>query len=153
MRSLVVANAGLPAMTPASIAAVQLFQGAETQKPQVALDTQHVLHAGLYARTIRLPAGVTTAAALIKIPTLVIVEGDVLVWLGAESRRLTGYTVLPASAGRKQIFSALLDTVITMVFPTDAKTVEEAERAFTDEADLLASRRKDTYNEIIITGE
>lgn len=140
-------------MTASSIALVREFQDAEAAKHQVTLETRHVLHGGMYARTIRLPAGITITGALIKIATLVIVDGDVIVWLGTESRRLTDYTVLPASAGRKQVFCALLETFITMIFPTEAQTVEEAERQFTDEAEILASRREDADNTAVITGE
>ena len=38
--------------------------------PQVAIQTTHHFHAGLYSRTIRIPAGVMITGALIKIPTL-----------------------------------------------------------------------------------
>ena len=143
----------LPAMTPAAIDKVRALQITEAARPQVPLETRHVLHGGMYARTILLPNGVELVAALIKIPTLVIVEGSVMVWLGSMSRWLTGQTVLPASAGRKQVFYALLDSTITMIFPTAAKTVADAEACFTDEASLLASRRADAVSETIITGE
>lgn len=153
MDDLAVQSLGLPAMSAAAVNKVLALQCSEAELPQVALETQHILHAGLYARTIRLPEGTAITAALTKIPMLVIVEGDAIVWLGAESCRLLGYNLLPASAGRKQVFFALTGTMITMVFPTEAQTVEEAEAEFTDEADLLASRRPGTPNEIIITGE
>lgn len=153
MNSLALRAVRLPAMSDEAIHSVHRLQSAEAELPQVPLDTQHVLHAGLYARTLRLPDGVEMTAALIKRPTLVIVVGDALVWLGAETHRLSGHNVLPASAGRKQVFFALTETFITMVFPTDAKTVEEAEAQFTDEASLLASRREDAHNTTVITGE
>jgi hypothetical protein len=64
-----------------------------------------------------------------------------------------GYAVLPASAGRKQAFVAQADTRLTMVFPTSAKTVEQAEREFTDEIYLLGSRHGAAANHVVITGE
>lgn len=143
----------LPAMSEQAIERVRQATEAELQRPQIDLDTQHVLHAGMYARTIRLPAGVQITGALIKIATVVIVQGDVIVWFGHGSRQLTGYNVLPASAGRKQAFLSLSETFITMIFPTDARDVESAERQFTDEADLLASRREGVPNQVVITGE
>ena len=82
----------LPAMTPAAIDKVRALQVTEAARPQVPLETRHVLHGGMYARTILLPNGVELVAALIKIPTLVIVEGSVMVWLGSMSRWLTGQT-------------------------------------------------------------
>lgn len=143
----------VPAMTDWQIDEVANLERYRAGMEQISLDTQHVLHAGLYSRTIRLPAGTMITGALIKIATLIIVQGDAFVWLGDRSRRLTGYNVLPASAGRKQAFVSMDETFITMVFPTVAKDVESAERQFTDEVDLLASRRSDTPNEIIVTGE
>lgn len=143
----------IPAMSPEAIDKVRAVQIEEAMLPQVALEMQHVLHAGLYARTMRMPPSVRITGALIKIATLVVVQGDCWVWLGDKSRRLTGYNVLPASAGRKQAFWSVSETFITMIFPTDARDVEGAERQFTDEFALLASRREDTPNEIIITGE
>lgn len=153
MSDLTLRAARLPAMSDEAIHSVRLLQIAEAELPQVPLDTQHVLHAGLYARTLRLPDGVEMTAALIKRPTLVIVVGDALVWLGAETHRLSGHSVLPASAGRKQVFFALTETFITMIFPTDAKTVAEAEAQFTSESDMLASRRSGARNDVVITGE
>lgn len=145
--------ARLPAMSHLAIERVRAAEENESLLPQVDLDTQHVLHGGMYARTIRLPPGVRITGALIKIPTVVIVQGDAIVWFGYGSRRLTGYNVLPASAGRKQAFVSISETFITMIFPTNARDVEGAEREFTDEAAKLASRRGDARNHAVITGE
>jgi hypothetical protein len=41
----------------------------------------------------------------------------------------------------------------TMMFPTTHKTVEEAEKQFTDEYDLLASHRDEKFNYTVVTGE
>ena len=56
-----------------------------------------------------------------------------------------------ARAGRKQIFVTRKPTVITMIFRTDAQTVEQAEAEFTDEAELLMSRQSDS-DLVLITG-
>lgn len=146
-------SVALPAMTEAAIEGVRRLAALDSERPQVDLDTQHVLHGGMYLRTVRLPPWTRMTGALIKIATTVIVQGDAAVWLGEESRFLLGYNVIPASARRKQAFFAFTETFITMVFPTDAKTIEEAERKFTEEASDLASRRADAKNVIVITGE
>ena len=142
MPELAVRSIGVPAMTEAEIDNVRAVQTEDAALPQVALETQHLLHAGLYLRTIRMPAGVRITGALVRIATAVIVQGDCWVWLGDRSRHLTGYNVLPASAGRKQAFWSVEETFITMVFATMATTVEEAENEFTSEAHLLQTRRK-----------
>ena len=91
---------------------------------------------------------------LIKIATLLVIDGDVLVHVGDDAPlRLQGHHVLPAAAGRKQAFLALADTHITMIFASGAASVAEAEAEFTDEVDNLVSRRDVGSNRIIITGE
>lgn len=112
-----------------------------TQK-QVELRYQHVIHAGMYSRSVLIPAGMYITGALIKIPTQVIIAGDVIARIGDDEVRITGYAVLEAAAHRKSVFTAIVDSVVTMAFATQARTVEEAENEFTDEADRLASRRE-----------
>lgn len=109
--------------------------------PQVSIETKHAFHANMYARTCKVPAGVLMTGALIKIATLLVIEGDCIVYVDDHPVRMNGYNVLSASAGRKQAFLALKDTYITMIFPTKAATVEEAEDEFTDEAGNLQTRR------------
>ncbi len=142
----------VPAMTPAAIARVrELEDHLLATQPQFALKMWHHLHreAGLYARTCLLPADRMLTGALIKLATLLIVEGNAFVCLGDDVRELKGYTILMASAGRKQAFRAITDTKITMIFPTQAETVAEAEREFTDEWQRLAPGDAET----IISGE
>lgn len=144
----------LPAMTTNGIDKVRRIEKVAATLPQVSLLTDHVLHAGMYARTIHVPAGVMITGALIKVPTVLMLHGNAAVYIGEEvPLRCVGYNVLTAAAGRKQAFVAETDICLTMIFPTDAKTVEEAEAEFTDEAALLASRRPDTPNQITVTGE
>jgi hypothetical protein len=84
------------------------------------------------------------SSVLIKIPTVLIVHGKCCVFAGDKWRKFDGYNAMPASAGRKQIYVTAGPTEITMIFPSDAKAVGEAEKQFTDEwADLLSSRRQD----------
>ena len=144
----------IPRMSAESIDRVRRLEAVVRELPQVAIATEHVLHAGLYARTILVPAGTMITGVLIKIATLLIVQGDAVVFLDGESVRLQGYSVLPASAGRKQAFVAQADTHLTMIFATGATSVEAAEEEFTDEADLLWSRRAGAGgNRIVMTGE
>lgn len=153
MSNLTVHIPPLPAMSEWSVAKVREFEAVIRDLPQQSLTTLHVLHGGMYARTIMIPAGVVLTGALIKIPTMVIVSGDVTVYVGDETIELHGYNALPASVGRKQVFLAKSDTWVTMLFPSDAASVEEAEAQFTDETDLLASKQDMCKNVITITGE
>jgi len=119
--------------------------------PQVEIETSHVLHGGMYARTIMVPAGVVLTGALIKVATLFIVNGHATIFVEGGSMEVSGYAVIPAGAGRKQAGLAHTDTHFTMILPTDARTIEEAERAFTDEHEKMFSHH--APNHVVITGE
>lgn len=121
--------------------------------PQVDIATTHTLHDGVYTRTIKIPAGVVLTGAIIKIPTTLIISGDVLVYIGNETKHLQGYVVLAANKNRKQVFVANSDTHVTMIFKTSVNTIEEAERQFTDDFDSLMSRKKSALNYLSVSGE
>lgn len=131
----------LPNMSAASVAMVRRFEAEALKLPQVAIATEHTLHAGMYARTIMIPAGVVLTGAEIKIPTLLVINGDVLIYGDDGPVHFSGHHVLLGQAGRKQAFFALHDTHLTMLFPSTADTVDEAEREFTDEYEMLLSRK------------
>lgn len=156
MRSLIAAARAvyprISTMHQEAIDNVRRMEKLNAEMPQVPIRTEHVIHAGMYSRTVFLPAGTAITGVLVKIPTLLIIQGDAVVYVGGGAIRITGYAVLPADAGRKQAFIAKSDVHLTMIFPTNAKTVEAAEREFTDEYELLASHRDD-LNEIVVTGE
>lgn len=142
----------IPAMSEEAIAKVRLVEDLSlAQLPQLEIPTDHVIHGGLYARTIMIPANTLLTGALVKLPTLLIVQGDAAVYIGDDTLEVRGYNVVPAGAGRKQMFLARTDVYLTMIFPTDVMTVEEAERAFTDEYERLMSET--APNHIVITGE
>lgn len=151
MSNLVKQTPRLPAMAPEALDKVRAVEAMAREAEQLPLVTQHLIHAGMYARTIHLHEGTMITGVLIKIATTLIVTGEVRVYTGDEILHMTGHTVLACSAGRKTAFVALSDVSMTMLFPTTAKTVEEAERQFTDEYELLVSHQN--HNDITITGE
>ena len=128
-------------MSEIALVKVRILEEGALKLPQIPIVTSHVLHGGIYARTIMIPAGVLLTGALIKIATVLIVSGDVLVYIGGKTIELNGYNVSPAAANRKQAFVAKTDTHLTMLFPTDATSVEDAEKEFTDEVDMLITRK------------
>lgn len=132
----------LPVMGQSEVDSVRELETAAMRLPQVHIPTDHVFHAGMYARTIKIPAGVALTGAQIKIPTILIISGDTLVYGKNGATRYTGYHVALGQRGRKQAFYALQDTWLTMLFPTGATTVDEAEREFTDEYEKLFSRKE-----------
>lgn len=153
MNGVTIQHAHLPAMSDASVKRIRSIESALGRMDQVEMPTHHVLHGGMYARTIIIPAGVAITGALIKVPTTLVIDGRVSVHLGDTTLDLVGHHVIPASAGRKQVFFAYEDTSLTMIMATGAATIEDAEAEFTDEADRLMSRQQGAENFIIITGE
>lgn len=143
----------IPAMSEVAIDNVRQLETYTLKAPQSEIPTSHIIHGGMYARSIMIPAGVVLTGALIKVATVLIVHGDCIVYIGDEAKQLSGYQVFAASAGRKQAFVAKTDTYLTMIFSTDAKTVTEAEEWFTNEAHLLMSRHVDAENHVVVTGE
>ncbi|GAB3458487.1 hypothetical protein [Insolitispirillum peregrinum] len=143
---LVDRSASVLSASPEAVAQVRHLEHEVLKLPQVPITTEHTLHAGLYARTIRIPAGVLLTGALIRIPTLLILDGEVVVYAAEGPVHLSGHHVLRGEVGRKQAFLALADTAMTMVFPTAATTIEHAENEFTDEAERLCSRREGAVN-------
>jgi len=135
-------TAHLPVMGQHEVDSVREFENFVLGLPQEHIPTDHVFHAGMYARTIKIPAGVVLTGAEIKIPTILIISGDTLIYGEKGPVRYSGYHVCLGQRGRKQAFCALSDTYLTMLFPTDATTTDEAERQFTDEYEKLFSRKE-----------
>lgn len=150
---IVVQGNRIPAMSSSAIAKVEALADYSRQFKQEEIETHHVIHGGMYARTITIKAGDMLTGALVKIPTMLVISGDVTVFADNESFRIKGFHSIPASAHRRQAFIAHEDTTMTMLFPTKASTVAQAEDEFTDEASLMMSRNEDAKNFIIITGE
>lgn len=107
-------------------------------QPQIEVRVDHLLHAGMYARTCFLPAHVLASGTVLRRATVLVISGDVTIFTGNDSARLTGFHVLPGLRGRKALFKTHAETQMTMVLPSDAQSVEEAEHEITDEPQLLA---------------
>lgn len=141
------------AMSAQAIGKVRQVETRTRDLPQVPIRTNHVIHAGIYSRTIMVPAGVFITGAEIKRSTMLNICGRVIVYIDGKAAEFTGAHLLACSPGRKQAFLAIDDTHLTMSFATKARTIAEAEAEFTDEAELLISRHQPELNQTIITGE
>jgi hypothetical protein len=143
-------------LAPSSLAGIEKVRRlGEVLKalPQIPFITEHLLHAGMYTRTVRLPPDTVCAAVLIKLPTVLIIQGACRVYSDDELIEVTGYSVLPGSAGRKIAFVTHADVAMSMIFPSTAATVDEAQKQFTDEHTLLVPLSKADEHRILITGE
>lgn len=151
-----IATQSLCAASADTIAKLTRVQDALLKTPQIEVHTEHIIHGGIYTRTIRMKPGTYVMGAHYKVSTTVVLSGTLYAYVGDGWKRFEGYNVIPASKGRKQLFATppenTEDAAITMSFRTDAKTVEDAENEMTDEAELLMSRKSDG-DSVVITGE
>ena len=137
-----VVNNGIAAMSQQAIDKVRTLESLVKKLPQTPIQTYHCLHGGMYARTVFVPKGVLITGVHIRVETILISDGNATVYVDGTPMVLRGRQVIPAAAGRKQAFYAESDLWLTMLFPTKAETVEEAEAEFTDEPDMLQTRRQ-----------
>ena len=88
-------------MAPEAIDKVRQLEARTAELEQVEIPTDHVLHGGMYARTICIPAGVVLTGVFIRVPTLLVFDGNATVNAGDDATTLVGYHVLAASAHRR----------------------------------------------------
>ena len=153
LNSLTNHNNRIGPMSQHDIDCVSALEEIVLSVPQIDIKTFHTIHGGMYARTIMVPAGVVLTGAIIDLPTILIVHGEAVIYIDGKPVEFKGYHVIPASAHRKQVVVTVADTYFTMIFPTKASTVKEAEDEFTDDPFRLISRLNPHLNHITITGE
>lgn len=108
----------------------------------VDVQIKHDICGNLYSRYCLVPKDVVIVGALLKVPTLLIVNGDCIVYDGQKTQRITGYKMLQGQAYRQSAFRALQDTQLTMLAVVQGcSTVEEAQRYITDQSALLTNHR------------
>lgn len=128
--------AGMP-----TVQSVKKLEDLILQLPQVNLKTESVVHGGMCARTIFIPAGTVLTGALTSLDNICIVCGDITVTTDNGAQRLTGYNVLGAVKGTKRVGITHSDTWWTMMFKTDSTDPDDIEREMTDEYEALQTRR------------
>lgn len=133
----------LPRATSATIARLEAIESELAKRPQVFIPVEQKIYAGMYARTICIPKGVIATGVVIEIPTILVLNGHCRFNSGDKVYEFKGHYVLEGEPHRKQICVALEDTYMTMLFPTEAKTVEEAENEFTSEVNKLQTRKQE----------
>jgi hypothetical protein len=110
--------------------------------PKPKIKTEHHLHAGVYSRTIYVPAGCIAVGLKVKLATQLVCAGHFQLTDGSTTKEFKGYHVLDGFAGRRAAVYAFTNSAFTMLFATNAKTVEEAEEEFTDEPERLLTRKE-----------
>lgn len=125
-----------------SVESVRAMEAHLLTLPQVDLRTGHVIHGGMCARTIFIPAGTVLTGALTNIANLCILSGDITVTTDEGPKRLTGFHVIPANAGFKRAGVAHADTYWTTVWPTALTDICAIEDEMTNESSSLQTRRE-----------
>lgn len=111
------------------------------QLPQIDLQTQLLIHGGMVARTIFIPAGTVLTGVLTNLDNISVMVGDITVTTDAGTKRLTGFNVIPAAAWFKRAGIAHTDTWWTTFHHTELTELEAIEREMTDEPENLQTRR------------
>ena len=125
-----------------SIEAVRELESLIMTLPQADIQTTNVIHGGMCARTILIPAGVVLTGALTNCDNVCIASGDITVTTDEGAQRLTGYHVIPAKSGAKRAGLAHADTWWAMLWPTELTDIEEIEDEITSESEKLQTRRQ-----------
>jgi hypothetical protein len=149
MNTLTTTSPALVAPDPQTLGRLRDLDAVLLALPQTEIPIDHLIHGGMYARTAHIQADMFVSGALLSRATVLVLHGDVTVFTGTDAVRLTGFHVLPGSAGRKQLFRTHAETHMTMVLPSQALSVDQAEHEFTDEPELLMQ----SAGRVTITGE
>ena len=80
MNELITQSVKIGTMSDYAIDRVRALEEITSAMDQAEITTWHVLHSGMYSRTIKIPEGVLLTGALVKVPTILVVNGDVAVY-------------------------------------------------------------------------
>lgn len=111
------------------------------EAPQVDVAVKNLVHGGMCVRWIHAPKGTTISGATTLLDNICIVFGDITVTTDNNVQRLTGFHVLPASAGNKRGGHAHADTWWATVWSTDLTDLAAIEDEMTSESAMLQTRR------------
>lgn len=87
---LVLSGNALPPAPPEAIEAIRAIEAKVKEREDIHPQMEHVLHAGMYARTCRLGPGTLIVGVLIKLPTMLIVNGGAFVFAGTQWHKIEG---------------------------------------------------------------
>lgn len=132
-------DATLPATDNAN-AQVAALEALLLTAPQINLRTQHIVHAGMSARTIFIPADSALTGALTNCDNICVVYGDISVTTDAGVKRFTGFNVIPATKGKKRAGVTHADTWWTTLHVTSLTDIREIEDEMTSESSRLQTR-------------
>jgi len=83
------------------------------EQQQSAIPVEHLVHGGMYARSVKVPAGTLLTGNIYKYDHIEVMASGVLMVTtdDGQSRLLEGYNLMPALTGKKRAAYAIEDTV------------------------------------------
>jgi hypothetical protein len=150
---LVPEYARIPALTSKALANVRKLTVLARAQPQTQFVTEHWIHGCIYKRAVLIPVNQLVTGVLIKVPTYLTIVGNVTMYTSKGPVEFNGVNVVPGSIGRASAFLTNSVVWMSMEFSTKAKTVEDAQKEFTDEVDMLVPLSQADAHRIVITGE
>lgn len=132
---------GTFAVTGAQAEKVARLESELAKLPQTHVEPLQHVHGGIYTRTGLIPAGTTFTGAVHRKDHINIVCGDVTIVTDAGPVRLTGYHVLPSSAGSKRVAHAHADTLWTTIAPTALTDFAAIEDELVQDSAALQTRK------------
>jgi len=130
-----------------NLESVRKMEAFLSQLEQVDLSTANLVHGGMCARTILIPAGTALVGALTNRDSICVMYGDTIFTTDEGAVRKTGYHVIPANAGYKRGGVAITDTYWTAIWPTSLTDIIDIENEMTDESAMLQTRRALPFNQ------
>ena len=125
---------------------IKELQAAVAEMPQIDIETQHTFCEGVYAREIKIPAGVVLVGAKHKTSFFVVIsQGRCKI----NDKTYYAPTTFISEIGAKRAIYAVTDTTLTTFHATKLTDIKEIEEAIIDEEDveLLSNNKKGVFLE------
>lgn len=135
--------------------AIALAEGFILKAPQVELEIVHHFSPGLYAREMRIPAGIVLTGMIHKSEHLCTLSGDIEIMDEEGGGRFTGYHTFLSKPGVKRIGLAHASTVFTTFHVTHETDIDALEAALVVETyaeyeQFLLEKIRDDYQQFLI---
>lgn len=111
---------------------VNAIEAEMLKQPQIALETRHHNAQGVYARELKIPAGVLLTGKIHKLSQInILAEGTIRVLVGDKIVEMSAPQTIVSPPGTKRIALALTNCTWVTMLPTDETDPEKIEREFT----------------------
>jgi hypothetical protein len=104
---------------------VERLESVLEQYPQVECPVRHHFAPGVYAREMTIPAGVIATGAVHKTEHLSIVVGHCLLTTDEGVKEFAGYHTFVSKPGAKRALTAISETVMTTIHPSDETDLDK----------------------------